>query len=282
MLRVQSDVPRRHRLRASGNTLLHVESLMKPTRRALAVAVLVMACARGCLSGAPEPAGVGPHTHERPQSLVWTDVGAASADGLIADVSRRVDDARLPDADRFKHLFSATINLLLLDDVDTYLSSCEAIGATPDRQMMLEICADWRRWGFGPPEEPHDLPDDALFIAMMRTKGPRLMQLRALDPDDVAVAHTIFVVIGKDPWPYVGARGQLSTFMPVHGRLARDRAEEIDGTSETLAVTVGVIYGDGSPGHLRMHFFHEPGTGHWFPLTIGVGSTGERWPFPLW
>lgn len=255
---------------------------MRPTRRALAVAVLLMACAWGCLSGAPEPVGGGPHINVPSSSPVWTSVEAASADGLIADVSRRVVDARLPDADSFRDLFAATIRMLLLDDVDTFLSSCDAIGATPDREMMIAICADWRRWGFGPPEEPRDLPDDALFAALMRTKGPRLMQLRALDLNDVALAHTIFIVIGKDPWPYAGARGQLSTFMPTAGRLSHDRAEEINGTSGSLAVTIGVKFGNGSPGHLRMHFFHDPDVGHWFPLTIGVGSTGERWPFPLW
>lgn len=176
---------------------------------------------------------------------------------------------------------SATLRSLLSGDPEPYLIEMTNRGAVADAENGRGVGRQWEEWKLIEPLDLTGLDGVTVFRKLWEVRDPR-MRIQAARPEWVVADRGMAVRFGRDVWDFDGVRICWSMILPPGGRPTQEEGDAVDDTRASSHVTVAVRYGDGAAGLLRMNFMYHEKDGHWYPITLAVGSEAkDQWPFPF-
>jgi len=217
----------------------------------------------------------------------WLELESASSDAStrLRVATREAIENLDPSVDapeKLADLASLILSALISGDGREYFRFMERSRARLDRAMAESLATDWNGWGFIDLDSFTSLSDEELFSTLWASASSRGMVLDAVDVHGIRVGRGLSrTQMNTSEWSYTGLRSQLSLLVRPEGRLSQVEAAQLP-VGRAGFVRFRVRFGDSANGDILVHFMYEEQTGHWWPLSISVGSgsTGQ-WPFPL-
>lgn len=207
---------------------------------------------------------------------------AGSASDARREIVSLLRGARAADPEDAADLVAAFLTAIEANDIEPYWSEVMERGCLVDSSMTRAIVHDWLEQGIVSGVPSPDEVGERRSLGVLWEAGPhRLMNFR-LAPGAFVAGREFVLLVGRDVWPYPGYRGQVTLFHLPGKRSAEQWLTDLNGTENSAHVTLPVVFGDGSDGHIRVQMYRSVESGRWIPHSLFVGSVNkDRWPWPV-
>ncbi len=168
-------------------------------------------------------------------------------------------------------------------DFDTYHEHMTERGMSLDMiaggfaEMMLEF----ELYSRSIPELAADAPVDGKIRHIWNNPRERGAAFESVRISSFNAGFGLAGRVNTLEWPYMGAIGQSSLYVPRSGRLSQQEGERLTQTKNSAWVMFEGRFSSGLQTRMRINFYFDADAEVWVPVTTSLGPDRNFRPYPM-